>query len=107
MDVPVLQVRVAFAAVLAQHGIDHRAGNPWCFSSAAATRRRLEAAGFKVASCELVPRPTPMPTHISGWLDTFTASYFSIVPEQLREQVREQLLHKRILAQAQLFSRSA
>lgn len=79
---------MAFAAVLAQHGIDHKAGNPWNFSSAAAARRRLEAAGFEVHSCELVPRPTPMPTDISGWLDTFAASYFGVVPEELRAQVR-------------------
>lgn len=82
------QVRVAFAAVLAQHGIDHREGNPWNFSSAAAAQRRLEAAGFEIRSCELVPRPTPMPTDISGWLDTFAASYFSVVPAELRAKVR-------------------
>jgi hypothetical protein len=80
-------VRVAFAAVLAQHGLDHRAGNPWNFSSAVTARRRLEAAGFEVQSCELVPRPTAMPTDITGWLDTFAAKYFSIVPEAKKQQV--------------------
>ncbi len=84
----VLSVRVAFAAVLQQHGIDHRAGNPWYFSSDAAARRRLEAAGLQVKSIALVPRPTPMPTDIGGWLDTFASSYFSIVPEDLRAQAR-------------------
>ncbi len=80
-------MRVAFAAVLQQHGIDHRAGSPWYFASEAATRRRLETVGFTIESLALVPRPTPMPTDIGGWLDTFAGSYMSIVPEELRPQV--------------------
>jgi SAM-dependent methyltransferase len=49
--------------------------SPWDFPSPAAQRARLEAAGFAVVSIALIPRPTPLPTGIEGWLATFAAPF--------------------------------
>ena len=32
---------------------------------------RLESHGFRVMQIDLIPRPTPLPTGIRGWLETF------------------------------------
>jgi SAM-dependent methyltransferase len=44
---------------------------PWDFPSPTLARARLEAAGFAVERIALVPRPTPLPTGIAGWIETF------------------------------------
>ena len=48
---------------------------PWDFPTPAAQRARLEAAGFAVESIALIPRPTPLPTGMAGWLETFGAPF--------------------------------
>jgi hypothetical protein len=35
----------------------------------------LERAGFRVDSIALVPRPTPLPGDVIGWLETFAHSF--------------------------------
>jgi hypothetical protein len=37
----------------------------------------LEARGFAVVSMELIPRPTPLPTGMRGWLETFARPFVS------------------------------
>ncbi|MFO0939528.1 MAG: hypothetical protein U0930_02055 [Pirellulales bacterium] len=46
-------------------------------------RSVLEQAGFEVESIQLIPRPTPLPTGMTGWLKTFRGSY-------LREKLGDQ-----------------
>jgi hypothetical protein len=36
----------------------------------------LESAGFTVRRAGLFPRPTPLPTGIEGWLQTFRGVFF-------------------------------
>ena len=67
----VAAIVTALAAVLAEHGIAIAAVHPWYYPTAAAYRCRLERPGFVVTSIELIPRPTPLPTGMAGWLDTF------------------------------------
>lgn len=38
--------------------------------------KRLEAAGFVVKSCEIIDRPTPLPTGVRGWYETFGGRFF-------------------------------
>ena len=64
----VAAITVALLAVLDRRGIDGAAANPWYFPTAEAYRRRLEAGGFEVGSIAPVPRPTPLPTDMEGWL---------------------------------------
>ncbi len=51
---------------------------------------RLERHGFVVRQIALIPRPTPLPTGIRGWLDTFErATLDRIPPEQLESFLQE------------------
>ena len=44
---------------------------PWDYPSPATQRARLERLGFEVLEIALIPRPTPLPTGMAGWLATF------------------------------------
>jgi len=46
--------------------------------------RPLECAGFRVDSIALIPRPTPLPGDVIGWLETFGESFTSALPLQER-----------------------
>ncbi|MFN6977131.1 MAG: class I SAM-dependent methyltransferase [Gemmobacter sp.] len=48
---------------------------PWDFPSPARARRRLVAAGFVVAQIALIPRLTPLPTGMAGWIETFGGAF--------------------------------
>ena len=77
----VATIAQAVGAALEARGIDSRAANPWYFPSPQDYAARLEAAGFEVLSIELIPRPTPLPGEIAGWLETFCESFIKQVPQ--------------------------
>ncbi|MGI9509657.1 MAG: methyltransferase domain-containing protein, partial [Geminicoccaceae bacterium] len=66
----VAAITVALLAVLDKRGIDGAAISPWYFPTTDAYRAKLEAHGFEVTSIDLIPRPTPLPTDMEGWLRT-------------------------------------
>ncbi|PKU23149.1 class I SAM-dependent methyltransferase [Telmatospirillum siberiense] len=72
----VAAVVTALLAVLARRGIDGWARFPWYFPTAEEYASRLAAGGFEVRSIELIPRPTPLPTGMIGWLETFSGPFF-------------------------------
>jgi SAM-dependent methyltransferase len=80
----VAAIVTALVAVLDRRGADGAAAIPWYFPTAGEYRARLEAHGFRVASIELVPRPTPLPTGIEGWLETFAAPFLTRLPASER-----------------------
>lgn len=53
----------------------------WDFPSPTLQRARLAAAGFAVEAMGLIPRPTPLPTGMAGWLATFAGPFLRDVPE--------------------------
>ena len=71
----VSQIREALVAALRRRGIDGAAHDPWYFPDVAEYRERLEAAGFRVDSMALIPRPTPLPGDVVGWLETFAECF--------------------------------
>ncbi len=73
----VAAITVAILAVLERRGTDGAAISPWYFPTARAYQARLEAHGFEVSSAELIPRPTPLPTDMEGWLDTMAGPFFA------------------------------
>lgn len=75
----VAAVTVALMAVLRSRGLDGVAALPWYFPTRAAYRALLEQNGFTVQRIELVPRPTPLPTGIEGWLETFAAPFLALL----------------------------
>ncbi|MDH3663556.1 MAG: methyltransferase domain-containing protein [Alphaproteobacteria bacterium] len=77
----VAAITVALLATLAKRGIDGAANSLWYFPTTAAYRARLESAGFEVLSIELIPRPTPLPTDMEGWLRTMAGPFFAALEE--------------------------
>lgn len=73
----VAAIQTALIAVLERRGIDGAARSPWFFPTPAEYAARLEAHGFTVDSAQLVPRPTPLPTGMRGWLDTFANPFLA------------------------------
>jgi SAM-dependent methyltransferase len=83
----VAAVVTALRAALAAGGHAMPQRFPWDFPRPETQIARLEAAGFRVASMALIPRPTPLPTGIAGWLATFAAPFLTDVPETGRAAV--------------------
>jgi len=74
----------ALSAALERRGHDGVAANPWYFPTAEEYGARLSARGFCVASIALIPRPTPLPGAVTGWLETFAESFTSVLPARER-----------------------
>lgn len=68
-------VRMALYRALEERGIAGPSRDPWDFPSVEEQRSRLEQAGFEVDTIALVGRPTPLPTGIRGWLETFAQNF--------------------------------
>ncbi len=71
----VAKVRGGLERALARRGIRMEDHNPWYFASASEYSDRLRARGFRVESCEVFPRPTPLPKDIRAWLETFAENF--------------------------------
>jgi len=73
-------IKTALIAALNRRGLDGNAAVPWYFPTPAEYRGLLEAQGFRVRAVELIPRPTPLPGDIVGWLETFAENFTRQVP---------------------------
>lgn len=95
----VAKIRAALGAALHRRGIDAARVDPRHFPTPADYGRRLHARGFTVSSIALIPRPTPLPGDITGWLETFAESFTAALPatehaaflDELREALRPEL----------------
>lgn len=107
--------RSALHTVLRAHGYDPEQYDPWYFPTPEAYTRVLESAGFRVESCgtsdrsppsslllsktefcfssstELVPRITPLPTGLRGWLETFGFSFLDHLSPGEKQQVLDEV----------------
>lgn len=86
----VAAIAVAIRAVFGRHGINF--SSPWYYPSSDEYRARLEAHGFSVTVIRLFPRPTLLPTGMTGWLRTFRVSQFEGVPAELGAQVEQEIV---------------
>ena len=86
----VAAIAVAIRAVFGRHGV--RYSSPWYYPTPDEYRARLEANGFVVRDVRLFPRPTPLPTGMSGWLRTFRVSQFEGVPSALAQQIEDEIV---------------
>ncbi|MFC6840911.1 class I SAM-dependent methyltransferase [Xanthomonas theicola] len=80
------------AIVTALHAARRLHGVPapafaWFFPSADAYAQRLQAHGFQVTQIALLPRPTPLPTGMVGWLRTFADPFLIGVDAATRQDV--------------------
>jgi SAM-dependent methyltransferase len=65
-------ITVALMVALERRGIrDASSWVPWYFPTVDEYEMRLRRAGFVPQSVQLIPRPTPLPTGMRGWLETF------------------------------------
>jgi SAM-dependent methyltransferase len=81
----VAAITVALLAVLTRHGVQDAASlNPWYFPTRYEYQAKLENAGFRVDSIDLIPRPTILPTDMRGWLETFAGPFFQVLPQWAR-----------------------
>ena len=83
-------ITVALRAVLPKYGI--AAPTDWYYPTADEYRRRLETAGLTVEDIALIPRPTPLPSGMSGWLDTFRGTILAALPEPQRTEAKAELI---------------
>lgn len=88
----VAAITVALIAVLERHSVDAGSASPWYFPTVDDYRARLERGGFTVEYIELIPRPTPLPTDMAGWLDTFAAPFLSRLPVNERTGARDETI---------------
>jgi trans-aconitate methyltransferase len=87
----VAAISTAILAVLRAHGIDGAARWPWYFPTPAEYAERLETHNFVVLRMELIPRPTPLPTGMRGWLDTFATPFLGGVSDEQRDVMLDEV----------------
>jgi trans-aconitate methyltransferase len=81
----VAAITVALLDTLERRGVTAPASFiPWYFPTVDEYEERLRRAGFAPLSVLLIPRPTPLPTGMRGWLETFANPFCAAVPEQER-----------------------
>jgi hypothetical protein len=71
--------------------MDGEARVPWYFPTPGDYATRLERAGFRVNSIALIPRPTPLPGDIIGWLETFAQSFVHELSGAARQEYLEEV----------------
>jgi len=96
------KIRTALVQALDRRGVDGESRVPWYFPTPGDYATRLERAGFRVDSIALIPRPTPLPGDITGFLETFGQSFMAGLTdkagedyiEEVREVLRPQLVNE-------------
>ncbi len=84
-------IRVAVRAVLTARGYRVPPSEENYYPTAAEFSAALTAGGFVVDGCWIVPRPTPIASGMSAWLQTFRGGFIDAagVPPDKRAQVIE------------------
>jgi SAM-dependent methyltransferase len=78
-------ITVALVSTLERRGVkDAASWIPWYFPTVDDYELRLRRAGFVPQSVQLIPRPTPLPTGMRGWLDTFANPFSAALPHEQR-----------------------
>lgn len=96
----VAKIRKALVEALNRRGLDGEAAVPWYFPSVEEYSALLLKAEFTIHSIALVPRPTPLPGDVTGWLETFAQSFTARLPlherpayvAEVREALRPELV---------------
>ena len=87
----VQRIRTALVEALQRRGIDGEARVPWYFPTPPDYAARLERVGFRVDSIALIPRPTPLPGDVIGWLETFAHSFLHGLSKTAREEYLQEV----------------
>jgi SAM-dependent methyltransferase len=83
----VAAIMTALRAASRHFGGDISIATPWFYPTDREYADMLQAAGFTVRRAGLFPRPTPLPTGIEGWLQTFRGVFFDQFGERRGEVI--------------------
>jgi SAM-dependent methyltransferase len=85
-------ITVALMATLERRGIGDAASLiPWYFPTVDEYEVRLRRAGFEPQSVQLIPRPTPLPTGMRGWLETFANPFCAGLVQNERDDFLDEV----------------
>jgi SAM-dependent methyltransferase len=91
----VAKIKNALVAALNRRGMNGEAAIPWYFPTVEDYSQHLTNGAFAVNYIALIPRPTPLPGDVTGWLETFAESFTTTLPPAERPsyiaEVREAL----------------
>jgi SAM-dependent methyltransferase len=91
----VAKIKKALVGALNRRGMDGETAVPWYFPTVEEYSTLLNKAGFSIRYIALIPRPTPLPGDVTGWLETFGESFTACLPAAERSayiaEVREVL----------------
>jgi SAM-dependent methyltransferase len=95
----VAKIKKALVGALNRRGLNGEAAVPWYFPTIEEYSALLKNAGFLISAMALIPRPTPLPGDVTGWLETFGESFTACLPllerpayiEEVRETLRPEL----------------
>jgi trans-aconitate methyltransferase len=85
------KIRTALVQALERRGLDGETRVPWYFPTPGDYATRLECAGFRVDSIALIPRPTPLPGDMIGYLETFAQCFFHGMTDAAREEYLQEV----------------
>src|SRR6202789_2898098 len=85
------KIRTALVQALDRRGFDGEARVPWYFPTPGDYATKLERAGFRVDSIALIPRPTPLPGDVIGWLETFAQSFLEGLSGAARQEYLQEV----------------
>lgn len=86
----VAKIRKALVEALDRRGINGEAASPWFFPTVEEYSEHLTNGGFVINYIALIPRPTPLPGDITGWLETFAESFTStLLPVERSSYIAE------------------
>ncbi len=97
-------IAVALITTLERRGIpDAPSWIPWYFPTVDEYETRLRRAGFVPQSVQLIPRPTPLPTGMRGWLETFANPFCAALAQNERDDFLDEVtaLLKPVLCDSQ------
>ncbi|MFZ0137956.1 MAG: methyltransferase domain-containing protein [Candidatus Sulfotelmatobacter sp.] len=97
-------ITVALVATLERRGIrDAVSLIPWYFPTVDEYEVRLRRAGFVPRSVQLLSRPTPLPTGMRGWLETFVNPFCAALAPSERDDFLDEVtaLLKPVLCDSQ------
>ncbi|MFM2430750.1 MAG: Cypemycin methyltransferase [Cyanobacteriota bacterium] len=85
-------IHQALRSAVAVRGFDADAIDPWYFPTPEAYQAQLMNGGFEVQQIELIPRPTPLPTGVRGWLETFANPFMQVLPVAERSIMLDEII---------------
>jgi len=87
----VAAIVTALRAVARARAVSDELTHPWYYPTVQEHAALLQRHGFEVEQIALIPRPTPLPTGMKGWLATFRKPFFSQFADHERADVIDEV----------------